>query len=70
MIRAKTQIRRGLVKGGYRLADAEGAAGVIGFLDISLAAEASFGEAMAARPGLLFEDHLEPLLRASSTSAA
>jgi glycosyltransferase involved in cell wall biosynthesis len=70
MIRSKTQIRRGLVKGGYRLADAEGAAGVIGFLDISLAAEASFGEAMAARPGLLFEDHLEPLLRASSTSAA
>lgn len=70
MIRAKTQIRRGLVEGGYRLADPEGAAGMIRFLDISLEAEKTFGAALAARPGLLFEDHIEPLLRAASTSAA
>jgi hypothetical protein len=35
------------------------------FLKISLDAEASYPAAAAAQPGLLFEDHLEPLLRSS-----
>ena len=33
------------------------------FLDVSLEAEALYGAALAARPGLLFEDHLEPMLK-------
>ncbi len=39
------------------------------FLRISLEAEASYPAALASAPGLLFEDHLEPLLSAASTSA-
>lgn len=70
MMRAKTAIRRGLAEGRYRLADPGGAEGVIRFLDISLQAEQTYGAALAANTGLLFEDHLEPLLRAASTSAA
>jgi hypothetical protein len=35
------------------------------FLRISLKAEETFEAAMAERPGLLFEDHLEPMLRAN-----
>jgi hypothetical protein len=37
----------------------------VAFLDISLAAEAAYGAALAANPGLLFEDHLEPRLQAA-----
>jgi glycosyltransferase involved in cell wall biosynthesis len=70
MIRAKTAIRSGLVEQRYRLADPEGASGMIRFLDISLDAEKTYGEALAARPGLLFEDHIEPLLEATLISAA
>jgi hypothetical protein len=36
------------------------------FLRISLRAEATYPAAVAANPGLLFEDHLEPMLRAAS----
>ncbi len=64
MIRSKTEIRRRLLAGHYALAEAE-AAGVAAFLDISLAAERSYETALAARPGLLFEDHVEPMLRAA-----
>jgi hypothetical protein len=38
--------------------------GLAGFLDVSLRAEALYEGALASRPGLLFEDHLEPMLRA------
>ena len=64
MIASKTEIRRRLLDGHYGLPEAE-VAGLVGFLDISLAAEAAYGVALAERPGLLFEDHLEPRLRAA-----
>ena len=38
--------------------------GMAKFLRISLRAEETYPEAVAATPGLLFEDHLEPMLRA------
>lgn len=70
MIAAKTVIRQRLATGYYRLADPAAAAGIDAFLAISLEAERSYPAARAAHPGLLFEDHIEPRLRAASTSAA
>ncbi len=64
MIRSKTEIRRRLQTGHYGLR-AEDVAGLVGFLDVSLEAEAAYGAALAARPGLLFEDHIEPMLEAA-----
>lgn len=63
MIRSKREILRRLEAGHYGLSK-EDVAGVSGFLHVSLEAEADYGAALAARPGLLFEDHLEPRLRA------
>jgi hypothetical protein len=62
MIAAKTTILNRLEAGGYPMRDAEGAAGMAAFLRISLRAEASYPAALADRPDLLFEDHLEPML--------
>ena len=59
MIASKTTIRRRLAEGYYALPDT---AGLDAFLEVSLMAERSYGEALEARPGLLFEDHIEPLL--------
>lgn len=70
MIAAKTLIRERLAAGYYRFPDPEAAAGIDGFLKVSIEAERRYGAALQARPGLLFEDHLEPMLRAASTSAA
>jgi glycosyltransferase involved in cell wall biosynthesis len=70
MIAAKTLIRRRLADGYYRFADPRAAEGIDRFLEISTEAERRYPAALAARPGLLFEDHLEPMLRAASTSAA
>ena len=61
MIASKREILRRLDSGYYGLAG-EDVAGLAGFLTISLAAEAAYGAALATRPGLLFEDHLEPML--------
>src|SRR5690554_3316999 len=61
MIASKTEILRRLENGHYRLAEAD-AAGIAAFLRISLAAETAYSAALAARPGLLFEDHLEARL--------
>lgn len=61
MIRSKTEILRRLESGHYGLAPKE-VDGVAAFLRISLQAEAAYGAALAAQPGLLFEDHLEPML--------
>ncbi len=61
MIASKTEILRRLETGHYGLPAAE-VDGLTRFLAISLEAEARYGAALAARPGLLFEDHLEPLL--------
>ena len=64
MIASKTEILRRLETGHYGLpaAEAEGAAA---FLRISLDAEARYEAALAATPGLLFEDHLQPMLAAA-----
>ena len=62
MIRSKQTLLRRLEDGFYPMADPRGPAGIAAFLRISLAAEAAFPAALAAKPGLLFEDHLEPLL--------
>lgn len=64
MIRSKTEILRRLESGHYGLAQTD-VAGLTAFLRISIAAEAAYGAALAARPGLLFEDHIEPMLMAA-----
>ncbi len=68
MLVAKRELLRRLETGVYPMADPAGPAGMARFLRLSLAAEASYPAALAARPGLLFEDHLEPLLSAASTA--
>lgn len=70
MIRSKRTLLQRLDDGHYPMADPAGPAGIAAFLRISLEAEALYPAALAARPGLLFEDHLEPMLAASSISAA
>ena len=64
MIASKTEILRRLDTGHYGLPAAE-VDGVAAFLRISLEAEARYPAALAARPGLLFEDHLQPMLEAA-----
>lgn len=66
MIRSKREMLRRLETGFYPMADASGPEGMAQFLRISLRAEETYPEAVAATPGLLFEDHLEPMLRAVS----
>ena len=61
MIASKTTIL-GRVETGYYGLPEEDAVGVARFLRISLEAEKLYSAALAARPGLLFEDHLEPML--------
>jgi hypothetical protein len=70
MISAKTTIRQRLADGYYPLADPRGAEGLDAFLAVSLEAERRYPAALVERPGLLFEDHIEPLLRAAPTSSA
>jgi hypothetical protein len=64
MIASKTALIDRLAAGRYPLAGG-GAEGLAAFLDISRQAEADYPAAVAERPGLLFEDHLEPRLRAA-----
>lgn len=64
MIAAKKTMLRRLEQGHYRFAAPDAAEGLIAFLGLSLAAEAAFPLALDETPGLLFEDHLEPMLRA------
>jgi len=64
MIASKTEILARLEAGHYGLGK-EDVAGLVGFLRVSLEAEAEYGAALAARPGLLFEDHIEPKLAAA-----
>ncbi|MEO5805545.1 glycosyltransferase family A protein [Devosia sp.] len=68
MIASKTTLLDRLGSGYYPLASADGAEGIEAFLHVSLQAEALYGAALAAKPGLLFEDHLEPMLAASDLS--
>lgn len=65
MIRSKREILRRLETGFYPMADPGGPEGMAKFLRISLRAEESYPEAAAAKPELLFEDHLEPMLRSA-----
>lgn len=64
MIAAKKTLLHRLETSQYRFAAPGTAEGLIAFLGISLAAEAAYPMALEERPGLLFEDHLEPMLRA------
>ncbi|QDZ12389.1 glycosyltransferase family 2 protein [Devosia ginsengisoli] len=64
MIASKTEILRRLETGHYGLPASE-VDGVAAFLRISLEAEARYEAALAATPGLLFEDHIEPMLAAA-----
>ncbi|MGB3335646.1 MAG: glycosyltransferase [Devosia sp.] len=66
MIRSKTEILRRLETGHYGLPAAE-VEGVAAFLRISLEAEALYEDALAAQPGLLFEDHIGPMLAAAQS---
>jgi glycosyltransferase involved in cell wall biosynthesis len=64
MIASKKALLERLEKGEYRFAAPGAAEGLIAFLSLSLAAEAAYPMALEEKPGLLFEDHLEPMLRA------
>jgi glycosyltransferase involved in cell wall biosynthesis len=64
MIASKKALLRRLETGHYRFAVPGTAEGLIAFLGLSLAAEAAYPMALEETPGLLFEDHLEPMLRA------
>ena len=64
MIASKTEILRRLETGYYGLSVID-VAGLARFLRVSLAAEAAYGAALADTPGLLFEDHIEPMLKAA-----
>ena len=63
MIATKKRILA-LLDGGLPLAAPEGRAGLMRFYEVSLVAEQTYGARLAADPGFLFEDHLEPLLAA------
>lgn len=63
MIRSKTTMLDRLEQGKYQI-DGEAVDGLAAFLRISLAAEAAYPLALRENPGLLFENHLEPMLRA------
>ncbi|WP_161796890.1 glycosyltransferase family 2 protein [Devosia soli] len=64
MIASKTEILRRVESGFYSLSSVD-LAGIARFLRVSLVAEAAFGKALAEHPGLLFENHLEPMLAAA-----
>jgi glycosyltransferase involved in cell wall biosynthesis len=67
MVASKTVIMTRLREGYYGL-DEEAVDGLCRFLTISIGAERSFREAASMTPGLLFEDHLEPRLRVTSSA--
>lgn len=64
MIASKKTLLARLEQGQYRFTAPGSAEGLIAFLGLSLAAEVAFPMAQEERPALLFEDHLEPMLRA------
>jgi glycosyltransferase involved in cell wall biosynthesis len=66
MIGSKRELLARLNAGRYPMADPAGPAGIARFLEISLKAEETFPAALTANPSLLFEDHLEPMLRGPS----
>jgi glycosyltransferase involved in cell wall biosynthesis len=62
MIRSKKTLLERLERGRYKL-DTKATEGLAAFLGISLAAETAYPMALKQQPDLLFEDHLEPMLR-------
>ncbi len=64
MIASKKALLERLEQGKYRFASADASEGLIAFLGLSLAAEAAYPLALEEKPGLLFENHLEPMLKA------
>jgi glycosyltransferase involved in cell wall biosynthesis len=66
MIGVKRLLLRRLAEGDYPMADPDAEAGISAFLEVSVQAEATYPDALARTPGLLFEDHLEPLLHAGA----
>ncbi|MDB5587806.1 MAG: glycosyltransferase family 2 protein [Devosia sp.] len=68
MVASKTTLLQRLGSGYYPLAPG-GVEGMAEFLAVSLEAEKHYTAALAAQPGLLFEDHLEPRLEAKKQAA-
>ena len=62
MVRSKKELLGRLEQGRYKL-DGKAVEGLAAFLGISLAAETAYPLALKEKPGLLFEDHIEPMLR-------
>lgn len=69
MIGSKMALLERLEQGRYRL-DGRAVDGLASFLGISLRAEAAYPAALSRSPGLLFEDHLEPMLLEYRAGAA
>ena len=68
MIASNNTLLERVGRGYYPLATG-GVEGMAAFLTVSLEAEKHYGVALAARPDLLFEDHLEPRLAARNSPA-
>jgi glycosyltransferase involved in cell wall biosynthesis len=65
MIRSKTMLLERLRSGFYPMADPKGAEGIAAFLEISLKAETAYPDVLKDNPTALFEDTIEPMLRAA-----
>ncbi len=59
MVETKNRLLALLERGAYPLAEEAGRAGLIAFYRQSLKAEETYASLLAAKPDLLFEDHLE-----------
>ena len=68
MIRSKRALLDRIAAGRYPMAHPSGPAGIAKFLEISLKAEETYPAALAEQRGLLFEDHIEPMLQSGILS--
>lgn len=65
MLYSKTLLLKRLEEGFYPMADPGAAEGIAEFLRLSLEAEKAYPVALAEKPGALFEDTIEPMIRAA-----
>jgi hypothetical protein len=65
MIHSKTLLLARLESGFYPMADPAAAEGIAQFLRLSLEAEKLYPQVLAEKPGALFEDTIEPMIRAA-----
>ena len=65
MIRSKRALLERIAAGRYPMADPSGPPGIARFLQLSLRAEETYPDALASKPSLLFEDHIQPLFAQS-----